>query len=153
MYKSHTRKTINFKKKEMKLLTNKQQEFFFLSGFSFTDTDESQDSRGRELTNFYSTLPLLPAHEHSDIYFATLHVRLISHISNRTACIYQDVSRWYLPPYWITVWLIDDVILIFVYLLVHLIQDFCCSYLTRETGGHELVTTIILVLQANRQVC
>ena len=93
MYKSHTRKTINFKKKEMKLLTNEQQEFFFLSGFSFTDTDESQDSRGREESNFYSTLPLLPADEHSDIYFATFHVRLILHISNRTACIYQDVSR------------------------------------------------------------
>ena len=136
----------------MKLLTNEQQEFFFffVSGFSFTDTDESQESREREETNFYSTLPLLPAHEHSDIYFATLQVRWISHISNRTASIYQNVSRWDLPPYRITVWLIDDVILIFVYLLVHLIQGFCCSYLTRETGGHELLTTIILVLQANR---
>ena len=41
---------------------------FFLSGFSFTDTDDSQDSRGRERTIFYSTLPLPPAHEHSDIY-------------------------------------------------------------------------------------
>ena len=42
--------------------------FFFLSGFSFTNTDDSQDSRGREGTVFYSILPLLPAHEHSDIY-------------------------------------------------------------------------------------
>ena len=42
--------------------------FFFLSGFSFTNTDDSQDSRGREGTIFYSTLPLPPAHEHSDIY-------------------------------------------------------------------------------------
>ena len=40
--------------------------FFFLSQFSFTD--DSQDSRGREGTIFYSTLPLLPAHEHWDIY-------------------------------------------------------------------------------------
>ena len=38
--------------------------FFFPSGFSFTDTDDSQDSRGREGTIFYSTLPLPPAHEH-----------------------------------------------------------------------------------------
>ena len=38
--------------------------FFFLSGFSFTDTDNSQDSRGREGTFLYSTLPLPPAHEH-----------------------------------------------------------------------------------------
>ena len=42
--------------------------FFFLSGFSITDTDDSQDSRGMEGTFFYSTLPLPPAHEHSDIY-------------------------------------------------------------------------------------
>ena len=36
---------------------------FFLSGF--------QDSREWEGTIFYSTLPFPPAHEHSDIYFAT----------------------------------------------------------------------------------
>ena len=42
--------------------------FFFLSRFSFTDTDNSQDSRGREGTFLYSTLPLPPVHEHSDIY-------------------------------------------------------------------------------------
>ena len=42
--------------------------FFYLSGFSFTDNDNSQDSRGREGTFFYSTLPLPPAHKHSDIY-------------------------------------------------------------------------------------
>ena len=55
--------------------------FFFLSGFSFTDTDDSQDSRGREGTIFYSTLPLPPAHEHSDIYlhFLVCHVILQDH--------------------------------------------------------------------------
>ena len=42
--------------------------FFFLSGFSFTDTDHSQGSRGKEGTIFYSTLPFPPAHEHSDSY-------------------------------------------------------------------------------------
>ena len=41
---------------------------FFLLGFSFTATDDSQDSKGREGTIFYSTLPLPPADEHSDIY-------------------------------------------------------------------------------------
>ena len=40
----------------------------FLSGFSFTDTDNPQDSRDREGTIFCSTLPSSPAHEHSDIY-------------------------------------------------------------------------------------
>ena len=28
---------------------------------------------------------------------------------NRTACIYQAATRWDLPPYRITIWLIDDV--------------------------------------------
>ena len=42
--------------------------FFFLSGFSFTGTDNSQDSSRREGTIFYSTLPVPLAHEHSDIY-------------------------------------------------------------------------------------
>ena len=56
--------------------------FFLLSGFSFTDTDDSQDSRGREGTFFYSTLPLPPAHKHSDIYlhFLVCHVILQDHV-------------------------------------------------------------------------
>ena len=45
---------------------------FFCFCFSirvfFTDTDDSQHSRGREGTIFYSSLPLPPAHEHWDIY-------------------------------------------------------------------------------------
>ena len=45
--------------------------------------------------------------------FATLHVRWLSHIFNRNACIYQTATRWDLPPYRITIWLIDDVILSF----------------------------------------
>ena len=41
---------------------------FFLSGFSFTNAENSQDSREREGTIFYSTLLLPPAHKHSHIY-------------------------------------------------------------------------------------
>ena len=52
----------------LKKMFLKISQFFFLSGFSFTDTDDSQDSRGREGTIFYSTLPHPPAHKHSDIY-------------------------------------------------------------------------------------
>ena len=37
---------------------------FFSIRVFFTDTDDSQDSRGREGTIFYSTLPLPPVHEH-----------------------------------------------------------------------------------------
>ena len=42
--------------------------FFYQSGFSFTDTNNSQDSREREGGIFYSTLPVPPTHEHQDIY-------------------------------------------------------------------------------------
>ena len=41
--------------------------YIFCQGFSLLtlDTDESQDSKGREGTIFYSTLPLPLAYEHS----------------------------------------------------------------------------------------
>ena len=41
--------------------------FFFLSGFFFTDTGDSQDRKRRKWVIFYSTLPLPLAHKHSDI--------------------------------------------------------------------------------------
>ena len=39
--------------------------------------------------------------------FATLHVRWLSRIFNRNACVYQTATRWDLPPYRIAIWLID----------------------------------------------
>ena len=45
--------------------------------------------------------------------FATLHVRWLSHIFNRTVCVYQTATRWDLPPYRIAIWLTDDVTLSF----------------------------------------
>ena len=45
-----------------------RNDIFFLSGFSFTDIDDSQYSMEREGTIFYSTLPLSHAHVNSDIY-------------------------------------------------------------------------------------
>ena len=123
---------------------------FFLSGFSFTDIEDSQDSRGREGNHllFHSTTS-----NRSRTFrylFGTLHVRWLSHIFNRIACIYQTATRWYLPPYRITIWLIDDVALSFVCLRDHLILDFLLRQF--ETGNRwiELASTITLVLQANR---
>ena len=51
-------------------------------------------------------------------------ITMLSHIFNRTTCIYQIAARWDLPPYQITIWLIEDVILIFVCLLDDLILGF-----------------------------
>ena len=89
--------------------------FFFLSGFSFTDTDDSQDSIGREGTIFFSTLPLPTAHEHSDIYLQL--------------CMWDKYHIYLIAPliftrlaldriYWITIWLIDDVTFLFVYVMI-----------------------------------
>ena len=70
--------------------------------------------------------------------FATLHVRWLSHIFSSNDCFYQTVTRWVLPPYRITISLIDDVILFFVCLLDDLILGFC------------YIDSITLAWQANR---
>ena len=97
--------------------------FFFVSGFSFTDTDNSWDSRGTEGTILFHSTSSTRSRTFRHL-FATLHVRWLSHIFNCNACIYQTVTRWDLPPYRITIWLIDDVILSFVCLHVELIWSF-----------------------------
>ena len=59
-----------------------------------------QQGKGRGPLLFHSTTS-----NHSRTFrhlFSTLHVRWLSHIFNRTACIYQSATRWNLPPYWIT---------------------------------------------------
>ena len=91
--------------------------FLFQSRFSFTDTGNSQDSRGREGTIFYSTLPIPPAHEHSDIYLQLCtwdgyHIFLIVTLAF-TKLLLDEI-------YHMLKLLFDsfmDVILVFVYLL------------------------------------
>ena len=122
---------------------------FFLSGFSFTDTDDSQYSKGTEGTIFYFTLPLPPAHEYWEIYLQLCmwddyHVFLIATLVF-TRLLLDEIYHLIELPF---EWLIDDAI--FVCLLDELILGFCCSDLIWETGGYELASTITLVLQANR---
>ena len=140
----------NLNQRVVSLLTKllfKYNFFFFLSGFSFTDTGDSQDSKGREGTIFYSTLPLPSRPRTFRHLVATFYVRWLSYIFNCTACIYQTVTRWDLPPYRITIWLIDDVKLVFLCLLDDLILSFCFSNLDT---GNRWARTHTLVLQANR---
>ena len=82
--------------------------FFFLSGFSFTDTDDSRGCWGREGTIFYSTLPLPPPITNIETFLSTLHVRWPPRIFNRNAFVYQAATRWDLPSYQINIWLIDN---------------------------------------------
>ena len=50
------------------LMVTKHSFVFFLSGFSFTNTENPQGSMGGERAIFYSTLSLALTQENSDIY-------------------------------------------------------------------------------------
>ena len=110
-----------------------------------------QQRKGGDLLLFHST-----TFTHSRTFrhlFSTLHVRWLSHIFNRIACIYQTATRWDLPLYRITIWLIDDVTLCFCLFMWWFDSSFFCySNLRRETSGFELASTITLVLHANRLI-
>ena len=96
---------------------------FFQGHWQFT----GQQEKGGDHLLFHSTTSTR-SFRHSFLprtfrhLFVTLHVRWLSHIFN--GYIYQTATRWDLPPYRITIWLIDDVMLIFVCLLVDLILGF-----------------------------
>ena len=113
--------------------------FFFCQGFfSRTLTTHRAAGEGRGP----SFIPLYPFQPH---------VRWLSRIFNRNACIYQTATRWDVPPYRITIWLIDDVTLSFCLFTWWFESSFFCySNLRRKTGGFELASTITLALQANR---
>ena len=95
--------------------------FFFYQGFLFKNTDDSQDSRGREGTIFYSTLPLPPAHEHSGIYLQLCmwddyHIFLIAPLvftrllSMRftTLSNHHLIDWWYNINFWLFTWWFDS---------------------------------------------
>ena len=130
------------------VLTFTNKNFFFLSRFSFTYTNDSQDSRVREGTIFYFTLPLPPTHEHWDIYvqlwmWGDYHVFLIATLVF-TRLLLDEIYHLIELPF---DWLIDDAV--FVCVLDELILGFCYSDLTWKTGGFEHASTITLVLQAS----
>ena len=117
---------------------------FFSIRIFFTDTDDSQDSRAREGTIFYSTVPLPTAHEHWGIYLQLCmrdyyHVFLIATLVF-TKLLLDEIYYLIELPF---EWLIDDAM--FVCLLDELILGFCYSDLTLETGGFKLASTITLV--------
>ena len=107
--------------------------FFFYQGFlSPTLTTHRTAGKGGDQLLFHSTTS---ARSRTFRYlFATLHVRWLSHTFNCTACIYQAATRWDLPPYRITIWLIDDVTLV---LFVCLRDDLILAFLLQqfETGN------------------
>ena len=97
-----------------------------------------------------SFIPLYDLHRLMNIqtFICNFACRWLSHIFNHNAYVYQTATRWDLPPYWITIWLIDR--WCNVCILDDLILGLCYSNLTWETGGFGLISTVTLVLQANR---
>ena len=117
---------------------------FFHRHWQFT----GQQGKGGDHRLFHSTTSTRsPTLRH---LFATLHVRWLSHIFNRIACIYQTATRWDLPPYRITIWLIDWWCNVCFFTWWIDSRFLLTAILTLETGGFELASTITLALQANR---
>ena len=80
--------------------------FFFYQGFlhrqwRFT----GQQRKGGDHLLFHSTTSTRS--QTLRHLYATLHVRWLSRIFNRNACVYQTATRWDLPPYRVTIWVID----------------------------------------------
>ena len=84
-----------------KILFFKESKFstIFLSRCSFTGTNDSNNSRGREGTLFVH----LRTFRH---LFKTLHLKWLPHIFNRILSNYQTAIRWALTPLGISFWLI-----------------------------------------------
>ena len=125
-------------------------DFFSIRVF-FTDADDSQDSRGREGTIFYSTLPLPPVHKHWDIYLQLCmwdhyHIFLIAPLVFTRLLRDQIYHLIELPFDWVIMWHIK---FLFVYVMIWF-WLFCYSNLRRETDGFELASAITLVLQDKR---
>ena len=105
----------------------KSGKLFFYQGFLFWHWKfTGQEGKGGDHRLFHSvTSTRLRTLRH---FFVTLHVRWLSRIFNRNACVAcfsQTATQWDSPPYRITIWLIDDAM--FVCLLDELILGFYYS--------------------------
>ena len=101
---------------------------FFLSRFSFADTGDSQESMGRKGNIFYSSLSTTRSRTFRHL-FTTLHMRWLPCIFNRIVCNYQTATWWDLQ---ITIWLVDDGMLICICLLDDFDSRFLLQLLDTE---------------------
>ena len=93
--------------------------FLFLSEFSFTDTGDSQDGRGRKKTIFYSTLLLPPAHKDLGIYLQLYmwddyHIFLMATLVFTRLLLGEFYHLIELPFHWLMMWHY----FLFVYLMI-----------------------------------
>ena len=124
------------------------QKIFFSVRFFFTDTDDSQDSSGREETIFCSTLPLPPTPEHWEIYLQICmsydyHVFLIAALVF-TRLLLDEIYHLIELPISLIDWWYN--VCFFTWWMI---QGFCYSNLIWETGEFELASTITIILRPN----
>ena len=122
--------------------------FFCLSGFSsqtHTIHRTAGEGRGPSFFPLYHFHPLT----NNETFICNFACEWLSHIFNRNACVYQIATRWDLPPYRITIWVIDwwCHVCLFTWWID---TRFCYSDLTLETGEFEPTSTITFVLQTKR---
>ena len=92
-------------KRSFRLLTPVRK-FFFYQGFLHRNWRfTGQQGKGGDHILFHTTTSTRS--RTSRHLFATLHVRWLSRIFNRNACVYQTATRWDLPPNRIDIWVID----------------------------------------------
>ena len=116
--------------------------FLFLSEF-LLQTLTIHRTAGERRGSFFIPFYHFPRSRTFRSLFATLHVRRLLRIVNRNACVCQAATRWDLPPYWITIWLINWWCSVCC-LPDDWIPGFCYISLVPETGGFELALTITL---------
>ena len=85
---------------------NSLHDFFFLSGFSsqtLTIHRTAVEGRGPSFIPLYYFHPLT----NIETFICNFACEMTIKYFNRNACFYQTATRWDLPPYRITIWVID----------------------------------------------
>ena len=116
---------------------------FFLPGFfsqRLTIHRAAGEGRGPSFIPLYHFHPLT----NIETFICNFACEMTITIFNRNVCVYQTATRWDLPPYRITIWLIDwwCNVCLFTWWIG---TRFCYIDLTLETDWFELASTITLV--------
>lgn len=114
---------------------------FFVSGFSFTGTNNSQDNRGKEGNIFASPLPISPTYGHSYFYCSLATEMSSLHFYSlwrNYQCATQFIPRWKLK--------LGSIIIAF-YLAFFKVKS-CPSNFSQTRGCFEFTSIITPVFQA-----
>ena len=112
-----------------------------------------QEKRGNHLLFHSITSTLSRTSRH---LFVTLHLRWLSYIFNCIACLYQNATWWDFPPSRITIWLINDVTLVFLCLFTSWFDS--SFFVTAIWKGNRWIRTLVdyhlcITSEPTNQVC